>query len=472
MSLLNDIFASASMPFNVTKSTTTKSKTPTNPATQPQPVVILSPQPYVGSAGPQVLNSQVLTTILTGSAPSRTPSVASAVSHPSSREGDNEDDSESDSPYTVLDEESDPPQRSAGASAARMAGSDLLSAFGFGASRPGQRINGDVTPRGPLTHGGGLQRNASAIESTLSISTVRGSATNANPSASSLTAPETNGSASLRPRNNRALVPFEPDSELWPYSRGPVEDSSPTDDDDIVELNFEETSVLSNPEAFNRALKEKKSAVSLRSLNGSVNGNGTHRVNGSTPTSEEKGKGKNRRKTRKERDAKARDEIEQSWDTPSSPTVSRAPAASQMDMLFSSARLAPSSSPSPAPEPVRERLTASASSTTPAPEMKTPTMNARATLAQVNGHNPLSNGAVPLPTVKGKIKMANGYPKITNGHGASGPVDPDTVKESMIATIDTQARPLFRMDKNEFMREVVMLIHVSGLRLLSKTLVY
>ena len=103
--------------------------------------------------------------------------------------------------------------------------------------------------------------------------------------------------------------------------------------------------------------------------------------------------------------------------------------------------------------------------------MKTPTMNARATLAQVNGHNALSNGAVPLPTMKGKNKMANGYPKMTNGHGASGPVDPETVKESMIATIDTQARPLSRMDKNEFMREVVMLIHVSGLRLHSKNLV-
>jgi len=113
-------------------------------------------------------------------------------------------------------------------------------------------------------------------------------------------------------------VPFASDSELWPYTRGPVQENSHSDldddddDGDIVELSFEETSVLSDPEAFKKALQRKKSG--LKEVETSVNG---HRyVNGTSSPFSEKEKGKENKKSRKERDAIARREIEESWDIP------------------------------------------------------------------------------------------------------------------------------------------------------------
>ncbi len=416
ISLLDDIFASATRPAPVV-AVTGNSQSPNNIGVQPS--TIFSPQPSTGSSGPQILNAQVLNNILTGSTPSRTSSV---VSHPSSREGDNEDDGKSDSPPTVLDEDSDcQTQRPrTGPNVARVTGTDLLNTSG---TRPGQKINGDVTPRPPWN---GLHRTSSVNET--SCLTVRRTS-NTSPAPP----PCPVSDAKPKPGSHRPLVPFESDSELWPYKQKPDEDSSAIDDDcDIVELNFEETSVLSDPEAFTRVLKQKKSAIALREATG--------RGNGHPPVSVEKGKGKNRKKTKKERDANEKEEIENGWDLPPS---SSAPQGVGMELVFGKSRALIS--------PSLAFFTESSSSTVPAAEIKTPTMTATLTLT---GHDVNSSTGS-----KAKHKIPNGYSKL-NGHAAPSTPDPEAVKDSIVHAIEAQAQPVSPVDKNEFMREVVNLIHV------------
>jgi hypothetical protein len=204
-----------------------------------------------------------------------------------------------------------------------------------------------------------------------------------------------------------------------------------------VELNFEETSVLSDPVAFTRVLKQKKSAIALRESDAL---NATGRGNGNLSVSVEKGKGKNRRKTKKERDANEKEEIENGWDLPPSSSV---PQGVGMELVFGKSRA--SISPSPAV------FTESSFSTVPAAEIKTPTMTATLTLA---GHDADSSTGS-----RAKHKIPNGYPKL-NGHGAASTLDPKVVKDSIVHAIEAQARPVSPLQKNEFMREVVNLIHV------------
>ncbi|KAF9482719.1 hypothetical protein BDN70DRAFT_892352 [Pholiota conissans] len=418
LALLDSIFASAAPPA---------------PPSSQGPL-ILSPQPT--TSPPQVLNQDVVSTLL-GIPPSRTPSAASgystsAVSHPSSREGDNEDDDESDSPSPIFQ------SVESASSIARNAGSDLLSSLGLGIPRLGGqgKINGDVTPRN------GLQRAAlpSGIEAISSTQTVRdGRAPASKPEL------QYNG----KPRANRALVPFEPDSELWPYSRGGAQEESSAserdDDSEIMELSFEETSVLSDPEAFDKALKSKRSAVNLRGHTTVANGHNIY-PNGDAAAGPDdrspKGKGKGR-KGKKEREARAREAIEKSWDVP------------------------PPSAPSPAYQPDQQQCAGSrhlhpsvaspenGASQLPAPEMKTPTMAARATLAHVAG----SNGAGILsPQLKGKSKALNGRVKV---NGSASGVDAELVGESIIATLEAQPHPVGKMEKRQFTQEVLTLIHTD-----------
>ncbi|KDR72611.1 hypothetical protein GALMADRAFT_756244 [Galerina marginata CBS 339.88] len=460
VALLDTIFASAA------------------PPSSQRPPSIYSPQPSINA--PQVLTQDVLSNLL-GLPPTRTPSAASttystsasAVSHPSSREGDNEDDGDSDSPITL--EECDLYPR-AGPSTAKLAGSELLSTLGLGVPRLGPygRINGDVTPRGPMNgHRTQTQfHSAMAIEPTTSISTVRGGpASSTDPHV----APET--SESSKPRANRALVPFEPDSELWPYSRGPVDETSPTDgneDGEIVELNFEETSVLSDPDAFDKVLRNRKSAVSLRaSINGHGHGHPSHiHINGVEDTNNTNGRGRKGKKSKKElRDAantRAREQIENSWDIPPpSPATSRGPLSYQ-DLMYG-----PPASPSPPLSPSPDRAGYSnglglglghgngngrnSAVPPPVPEMKTPTMNANAVLGHVNGS---SNGFTYTSSPhKGKGKaVVNGRPK-TNGSASA--VDAQAAGESIVAALEALPLPLKRMERNEFVKEVLTLIHTD-----------
>ena len=355
---------------------------------------------------------------LLGLPPSRSASAAStayssgAVSHPSSREGDNEDEgyrregsdgfSESS---TVLDPDAefDEELQSAGASAGR----PLLAAeFDFqGVSsnghlnRTGQRIHGDVTPRPPMN----------------GFITPRSNHSSRVQSASNLF-PES------QPRHSapgeRALVPFEADSDLWPYPRA-VADSEQSDSDEIIELDFEDTSALSDMDTFTRVLQNGKKHARVRG--GSVNG-----TNGAATATEN---ARGRKKGRKEREAeqvKIREEIENSWDVPG-PSMRVQQAHEDVGVMSEPA----SSSPCPSPVSVH---------TPPTPETVPPVANA------VTGNH--VNGVTPKRKEEVRCKSRG--------------VDSNVVRESIVATVSTQPAPT-SMERNEFVREVLTLIHVCGL---------
>ena len=507
ISLLDIIFASADPNRNSTLSpngSTSHLSSPGSSSLKHQASTIYSPQPSSSASPPQILDQDVICGLLRGLPPTRTTSAASttysigAVSHPSSREGDNEDNSESDvSPRdrkvkgrysdnglpeagNALDmnlESDTDHQRPSGSAAARIAGSDLLSTLGFTTSgrqdsRP--RINGDVTPRAPFSRPGGSHKlHLSSIEATSSVSTVQG---NSEPVDFPLTVsstvspapepapppPETN----RKPRSNRNLVPFAPDSELWPYTRGPLQDNSHSDlddeddDGDIVELSFEETSVLSDPEAFKRALQRKKSG--LKGAEMPVNG---HRyVNGASNSFSEKEKGKENKKSRKERDAIARREIEESWDVPPPKVVDSVNPSSRS---FNALPLGPPASPSPRASMELSNTSLGVTSTSSLEMMRTP-KTAKATLGNAGKH---VNGISAAPAVTATAPSAQAYTQAktkgaSNGvlpmkRTQNGGVDAESVRESIVTALEAQPNPVGRMEKNEFVREVLALIRVS-----------
>ena len=504
ISLLDTIFASASpnrkatLSFPNGSTSQLSSPVPSSLKLQPSLSAIYSPQPSSSSTPPQILNQDVISGLL-GFPPTRTTSAASttysvgAISHPSSREGDNEDNSESDtSPrdtrakirhldnglseaniaFDINLESSPDHQRSSGSTAARIAGADLLSTLGFstsGRQDPRGRINGDVTPRGPLTRPGGSHRlQSTVIEATSSVSTVRG---NSEPIVAPLSAspvisappPEAN----RKPRSNRTLVPFAPDSELWPYTRGPVQENSHSDadddadDGDIVELNFEETSVLSDPEAFKMALQRKKSG--LKGAEVPLPTNGHKYVNGDSSPFSEKEKGR-KNKSKKEREAIARREIEESWDVPS------LLADSVTSRSFNMVPLGPPASPSPCASPELANMSLGVTSTSSLEMMRTPTMTAKATLGNSGKY---VNGTSTVPSVTATAPPAQAYTQVkTKGtsNGVSsmkrtqkGGVDAECVRESIVTALEAQPRPVVKMEKNEFVRELLALIRVSHL---------
>ena len=493
ISLLDTIFASADPNRNSTLSpkgsdSQLSSPTPSSLKRQASLSVIHSPQPSSSGSPPQILTQDVISGLLSGFPPTRTTSAASttyslgAVSHPSSREGDNEDNSESDvSPRDgkakgrylengfpdMFDMNDADHQRPSGSVAARIAGSDLLNTLGFSSSGRQDsrgRINGDVTPRAPLTRPGGSHRlQSTALEATSSISTVRG---NSEPLDVTISAPPSL-SASRKPGPNRTLEPFAPDSELWPYARDPVPENSrcdlddDDDDGDIVELSFEETSVLSDPEAFKKALQRKKSG--LKGAEVSVNGHGY--MNSTSSSFSDKEKGRKNKKSKKERDAIARREIEESWDIPPPPSL--AGLVTSGSRSFNVESLGPPASPSPCASP--ELANASLSVTSPLGlEMKTPTMTAKAILGNagkyVNGTS-TTPGTAPPAQAYTQVKTRGASNGISPMKRAQNGVDAKCVRESIVAALEAQPMPVGRMERSDFVREVLTLIRVSHSRI-------
>src|SRR6266403_248634 len=107
----------------------------------------------------------------------------------------------------------------------------------------------------------------------------------------------------------RVLVPFHEESSLWPYPRAPLDDR-----DDIVELDFADTSALSDVDAFERRRQN----------------------------------GRNAKLSKKDR-AREREEIERSWDVPGNGN----PAATSNIVVAAG---------SPAPHPVLGRPSSSQAS--------------------------------------------------------------------------------------------------------------
>jgi hypothetical protein len=181
-------------------------------------------------------------------------------------------------------------------------------------------------------------------------------------------------------------------------------------------------------------------------------------VNGTSSSFSEKEKGN--KKSRKERDAIARREIEESWDIPPPKVIDSSSRS------FNTLPPGPRASPSPrSSQETCNTLLGAAS--TPGPEMmRTPT-TAKATLGNAGKY---VNGISAAPTVTATAPSAQAYTQAKAKRSSNGVssmkrtqngVDAEYVRESMVTALEAQPKPVGRMEKNEFVREVLALIRVS-----------
>ncbi|KAG2120044.1 hypothetical protein BD769DRAFT_1653705 [Suillus cothurnatus] len=226
-----------------------------------QSPLILSPKP-TSTALPQVLNQDVISTLL---------------GFPASRayEGDNEasdDGSISEGGYSVsstvldADAENNTELQAAGSSSGLPLLAVPMSQSEYNSTRNGSgKTLGDVTPRPPLR---GFNSDITVVGDLLAAAQTH---KHLHPDTTP-TLTNVNGSHSVP--KPRSLIPFEADSDLWPYPRAPL-------------LDFADTSALSDPDAFAREQRSKNKR------------------------SQKKG-----RKEREKDREREREEIEKSWDVP------------------------------------------------------------------------------------------------------------------------------------------------------------
>ncbi|KDQ60328.1 hypothetical protein JAAARDRAFT_191720 [Jaapia argillacea MUCL 33604] len=207
----------------------------------------------------------------------------------------------------------------------------------------------------------------------------------------------------------RSLVPFESASDLWPYPRAPLDDRSYDQVDDVVELDFEDTSALSDPEVFSKRLASKK-------IQGGKDGG--------------KDKGKNHRMGRKERMAekeREKEEIEKGWDDPvkgqvHTTTLVHKPSTPMRELV---------STPSPAHSPFQA-------------------LNGK---GKQPGRNVLANGT-------GRVTPKGSHPA-TNG--VSSPIDREAAKDALLNSLFSSAkigRPK-GLERKEFVTELLTLLHTD-----------
>lgn len=252
-----------------------------------QSPLILSPKP-TSTALPQVLNQDVISTLL---------------GLPASRayEGDNEasdDGSISEGGYSVsstvldADAENNVEIQAAGSSSGLPLLAVPMGQSEYNGTRNGSgRTLGDVTPRPPLR---GFNSDITVVGDLLAAAqTQKHSHTSPHLHIPSVAPPRpgdpdttptlTNVNGEHSVPKPRPLIPFEADSDLWPYPRAPFVEA----DSDIIELDFADTSALSDPDAFAKEQRSKNRR------------------------SQKKG-----RKEREKDREREREEIEKSWDVP------------------------------------------------------------------------------------------------------------------------------------------------------------
>ena len=236
-----------------------------------------------------------------------------------------------------------------------------------------RRVPGDVTPRPPT---GGIRLPPTSppqFQPTGPLNPTLNGKLHANgavaPSPASGTAPR-----------QRALVPFEANSDLWPYPRAPLDDRS-YENDEVVELDFSDTRALSDPAIFHSRLKEKK---------------------------DKRDKGKKSRKDREKDKEREQAEIEKGWDLPTQAQV-QAPYQ--------------------------------AAATGPVAEVARPK-------AQKEGKGVAMNGAA-----------VNGIAAIHPAH--NGAVNGVAAKEAILGALLTKVPAPASIGRNDFVRELLALIHVS-----------
>ena len=439
-------FATAHLRSDISSSEPEPSESPSPTCHTAPATLIHSPQP-TNSQLPQILTQDVISALL-GMPPSRTSSVASSHRR---YEGDVES---SDDPHEVDSPIEERPQTHA--------------------NRSRKHELGDVTPRPPLR---GFASSEKVLPSLAPPLPSYHSAPSALPSATSsaLSVPvlsepsptvavvDTPATVVSAPRVGtspapRALVPFHEESSLWPYPRAPLDDR-----DDIVELDFADTSALSDVDAFERRRQN----------------------------------GRNAKLSKKDR-AKEREEIERSWDTPlngnhvaisnvvvaagspvphplwSRPSSSQALSAHNAVVSNGSAAAAQagSSPQSCAPKASRNNVASApvktpyASSTEAGGQASAPPPstgnNSKSTKAKskhaVNGSNAKFSGP---DTTQSQVQ--------TNGAGtalAKSAAASSAIAEALHAhnhshsNVNGSAALSTMTDRNEFVREVLALIHV------------
>ena len=214
--------------------------------------------------------------------------------------------------------------------------------------------------------------------------------------------------AALAPR---ALVPFHADSTLWPYPRAPLDDR-----DDIVELDFADTSALSDVDAFERQRQN----------------------------------GKNGAKHSKRDRAKEREEIERSWDVPSdaqrisSTNANPSAAPAQIRLLQTPSRTGVSSTrATPSPNNLK------ANHSTP-PIKSTPEATASAPSSDKSKSRP--NSVANGPKVQVPVTAA--------AEALAKPAAATAIVEAMRGRVNGSEQAAPTADRTEFVREVLTLIHV------------
>ncbi|KAJ6491377.1 hypothetical protein C8R47DRAFT_1214761 [Mycena vitilis] len=399
-----------------------------------EPLPIHSPTPTTSVLPPQILNHEVITTLL-GLPPSRSASVSSdALSHTSSQEGDNEyegnrntgSDSFSES-STVLDvdAELDEELQAAGASAGRpllsvpapRLDARSLTVNGAGGARVNGRgrVHGDMTPRAlPTALGSNDPRSATVPPPTSEFS---GSTSTIRPQ-------------SHQPQPRHSSAPFVTNSELWPGARAPVDDTAddPLDDGEIVELDFEDTSALSDPDAF-REVQQRRARRNhvADSSDGPESGS-------AAGGRERRDRGKGRKKGKRERAAERAAEIEHQRSLEATRLFQMLDSSNRMGL----ARASSSSSRSASASPPAEH---------PPPGLAPPTF-----------------AEMESPTTVRPSRVQAGV----NGSGPSrmnGPVtglDRTRAQASVIDIVTGKAASLPPMKRTEFVRELLTLIHTDA----------
>jgi len=206
----------------------------------------------------------------------------------------------------------------------------------------------------------------------------------------------------------RALVPFHADSSLWPYPRAPLDDR-----DDIVELDFADTSALSDVDAFERQRQN----------------------------------GKNCAKQSKRDRAREREEIERSWDVPGDAQRIIANASTHP----SPARLSQAQARTgvrATPPPKANHSTPPFKSTTETPAVTTTTSKPKPK-AVANGSS--NANKVQVPAVSAAASDALAKPAAINA-----------IVEAMNGRVNGSDGAAPTADRNEFVREVLTLIHTDS----------
>ncbi|KAJ6469520.1 hypothetical protein C8R45DRAFT_1017348 [Mycena sanguinolenta] len=454
IALLDTIFASAAAG-------------PSNPTPAPAgSIPIHSPTPSTSVLPPQILNHEVITTLL-GLPPSRSASVSTsyssdARSHTSSREGDNEYEESGSNPHagsdgfsestTVLDPDAelDEELQAAGSSAGRpllsvptpRINSHNLPANGSGAVKVNGkgRAHGDVTPRAPVPPSS-INGHRPAGPSRAPVPPPMG-----DPIGSTSTVrPQSQQQAQAQPPAGRHPAPtFAASSELWPGARAPVDDryaeAEGFEDGEIVELDFEDTSALSDPDVFRQVLQQRSARRNPDAESSSLNGPGAD----ASPAGgrERRDRGKGRKKGKRERAVERAAEIGHQRSLEATRLLQMIDSSSRLPLGLASTSSSRSASASPSPE----RLQPSRPAVAPAvfTEAETPTTahpsKIQTMMASVNGSS--SSGLSRAPPATG--------------------LDPGKARDAIISTFrPEETRGLPPMEKNAFMRELLTLIHTD-----------